>query len=244
MKVSRSKRKREAQKARREARVVAAAPLMPKPAPCTPASSGEPEGQCGNARPEEESEEAGPVEDGPMTEERLRQEAVSTHHLVTRLPKNKFCDACAKCKTTKRRCSISTRRSDPPCKFGEKVTVDFLIACGDDPRGLGEELVDRVILDICARMRWCAPAGNRTDDNVVEAFAEFVGPRRLQSVRSDNGIEIGAACRKLGVPNPTGTPRVSQTSGVVERVVRHVEDGPDGSGPGRNARAVLAPGVA
>jgi len=146
-------------------------------------------------------------------------------------PKNPFCEVCKVAKATEqpsRRVSLSISKKDAPGVFGEKVAVDFFVASCEEFIGLDDQHTALVLLDIGTRMRPRAPMGNRSEEDTIQAIMNVRGSAKIQFLRSDNAPELKAACRRLDIPNPTSTPYVSHSNGVVERAIRHLREGTRG----------------
>ena len=70
----------------------------------------------------------------------LITEARSLRHLMTHLPKNRFCPHCQRAKITSRpaRSRHAAADDDPPKQFGDRVLVDTMIAKSEESRGIDD----------------------------------------------------------------------------------------------------------
>ena len=78
-------------------------------------------------------------------------------------------------------------------------------------------------LDIGTGWREAAPDASRNTTAAVKAFHQFAGQDEIKSFYSDNAGELTKAADQLGWTNPTSTPTDSQSNGIAERNVQHIE---------------------
>ena len=115
---------------------------------------------------------------------------------------------------------------DKPNKFGDQVTGDHLISKAENSRGFDGATAAMVLYDLGTKWTQCEPTCERNASSAEEALRDFVGPvDPVASMRIDNARELKKAAVKAGLCSDKSTPYVSQTNGVVERRVRHVEEG-------------------
>ena len=71
----------------------------------------------------------------------LRAEAISTRHLPTHQPKNRYCKACTRCKMQGTPCGrgASSSYGTKPEKFGDICTCDHIIAYDELSKGINGE---------------------------------------------------------------------------------------------------------
>ena len=89
----------------------------------------------------------------------LREKAQTTEHLLTHLPKNPFCKACIRGKTTRKH-ARTRQLADMtliPTLFGEQVTADHLVSNRADSQGVEGSAYAVFIFDIAARYLDCYP---------------------------------------------------------------------------------------
>ena len=66
------------------------------------------------------------------------------------------------------------------------------------------------------------PAATKSEDDTVEAFQHWAGPKdKVDSFYADNAPELKAAAKRVGWRMPTATPGVPRTNGLIERMVRN-----------------------
>ena len=132
---------------------------------------------------------------GNKTEEQLRQEAVSPHHLFTHRPKNPYCETCKIAKMMKpyatRKGGSRHVKSD---KFGDHIVADHVIMKKSIETGVDDESVMMVIKDIYTQYRYAYPAESKSSDEIIKGFNHFL--RTTDSVGvvyTDNSPEFNAA---------------------------------------------------
>ena len=69
----------------------------------------------------------------------LRAEAVSREHLMTHMPKNKYCPACQRAKMQHKPCRSGSSLGPVPESFGDQVTADHIVSRSEISQGLTGE---------------------------------------------------------------------------------------------------------
>ena len=162
---------------------------------------------------------------------RMIEIANSWEHCRTHLPKNPWCPACQIGKLYHQRKPNRSKESpseDPEeeLPFGSKTTADYLIARGEKSKGFDGAEAALVMLDLGTRWREIAPTAKRNTFESVKALQHFAGPKtEIHSFYSDSGRELVSAAEHLSWCHVTSVPYIHHTNGIVEREVRHVEEG-------------------
>jgi len=83
-----------------------------------------------------------------------------------------------------------------------------------------------VVLDLGTRWRDCYPSAERDATQSRLALQCFIGPRtKVKTFQCDGARELYRAAVDLCVCPTTSRPYVSQSNSLVERAIRHVEEG-------------------
>jgi hypothetical protein len=69
----------------------------------------------------------------------LKAEAVSREHLMTHMPKNKWCPACQRAKMQHKACRSGSTLGPVPESFGDQVTADHIVSRSEASQGLTGE---------------------------------------------------------------------------------------------------------
>ena len=162
----------------------------------------------------------------PSEEERLREEALSVEHLACHLPKNPFCTSCNRAKLFKHHSRKRVRGSvtDDVVKICDKVIADSLIAKG---RNVSFEGSSSAVISYDIATKWTEPFPTPSQDfnHVRKALLTFLGDIIPKSFHSDNAPVFKAVAESEGWCASTSTPFVSESNGVIERIIRLVIDG-------------------
>jgi hypothetical protein len=155
-------------------------------------------------------------------------EAKTLRHMLTHLPKNDHCEACTRANMVKkhaRRCHTPSG-PDAPTAFGDSVTADHLFSAGDKDVGTHGERYAMVVLDQGTRWRDCFPSAEKDTTQSRIALQSFLGPRvTVNTFQCDGARELYKAAAELGICPTTSRPYVPQSNSLVERAIRHVEEG-------------------
>ena len=115
---------------------------------------------------------------------------------------------------------------DSPTIFGDSITADHLFSTGEQSMGAAGEQYAMVVLDLGTRWRDCYPSAERDATQSRLALQSFIGPRTtVKTFQCDGARELYKAAVDLGICPTTSRPYVSQSNSVVERAIRHVEEG-------------------
>ena len=100
----------------------------------------------------------------------LKKEALSVHHLLTHMPKNRYCAACMKAKMQKAHCRKKKGESlgPRPLNFGDQITADHLISKDEASHGIDSQKVAMVILDRATKWIWCDPSAINSTENCIK----------------------------------------------------------------------------
>ena len=157
----------------------------------------------------------------------LKAEAVSVKHLLTHLPKNPFCETCVRAKMenakSKQKGGVTAHGFT---KFGEHVTADTIVLHGIKDRGIGNKNNAIVMFDFGTGWLSCHPVRSRSEEDTMEAFRDFVGPKdKVVSFYSDGAPEITACAKAMRWYSDTSTPGVPRNNSVAENKVKLVING-------------------
>ena len=113
------------------------------------------------------------VEPGPCRD--LRADALSTKHLLTHHPKNRYCKACARCKMLRTPCKhgASSNYGAKPEKFGDICTCDHIIACDELSKGINGEQEALVLVGIATGWMFGYPVKTKSAKDVIASVIEF-----------------------------------------------------------------------
>ena len=155
------------------------------------------------------------------TNEMLKQEALSLHHLLTHSPKNPFCEACLAGKLRQkaaRRKLASNEKSLQVSRFGEGVRMDHVVL-RESTEGIDGDRGALVLQDIFSGYVGFYPAKDRTVDECIRALRHFVGTIEVIFIQSDNAREFLALARELNVAHSSSTPYRHQSNAHIERQI-------------------------
>jgi hypothetical protein len=157
----------------------------------------------------------------------VRQEAsLSTRHLMTHMPMNKWCDACQRTKAQHvpaRNPGGSRIFETPPTKFGERVTLDYLVTLDNKDKEIDDGRNAAVIYDVGTKWHHCHPTCVRDLCDAVEALNEFTGPNDyIHFMHSDCAPEIIKAAKDLGYCHDESMPGRPQANGIAEAACKRV----------------------
>ena len=197
-------------------------PPQPLPPPAKPPGDG------ALADSERESSE----DDGLAKHRKLVKEAQSLEHSrLSHFPKNPACPTCQRSRMYRKR--VAARRADPLAdrgmlpevmQFGERVATDFIIV-----RKLkdGKENATQVVRGEYSGWARAYPVAKRDTDTVSRNLLLFLGPaydRTTVICKSDQAIEILAACKCLGVVHEDTLDSRFPHNSQLERDIRTIEE--------------------
>eukprot|EP00971_Amphidinium_carterae_P140703 2788424-Amphidinium_carterae.1 len=181
----------------------------------------------GDVTPEDDIIEADIAQTG-RARKSLVDEARSLAHQLTHLPKSPYCHTCARGKATSMR-SPRTSGSElykSAKKFGDVVTVDHAIAQSKMDHGIDNEVAMVVILDVYTGWLQCYPVMTKDADEVCNALRDICGPQLvIKTMYSDNAPELVQAAYEKAWVHERALPGISRNNGLVERMVRHIQEG-------------------
>ena len=155
------------------------------------------------------------------------EDAKSSTHLCTHLPKNPYCTLCMRAKVNQKQNHKQKHTIDAK-KFGDPVTGDHLISNGLQSNGIDGEAAGFLFRDRAIRFKQLYPAATKTAKECEKAFERVQGPmmsNRIIHLYTDGAPEDKKAGKNLRTCHDTGTPYRSATFGIAEREVRHVLEG-------------------
>ena len=158
-------------------------------APCAPAAEADAEASAPGGNPadvpggnstEKESQDPSLLEDvtPERKEEKLKKEALTTRHLLTHFPKNKFCEACQRAKVQAKPARSHKKRepSDehPAAEaFGDEITADHLDSKGPLSQGFEGANFGVVFKDRGTKWIDVFPKATKSEGHTTEAIREF-----------------------------------------------------------------------
>ena len=198
--------------------------IMPPPPLPPPAK---PPGDGALADSERESSE----DDGLTKHRKLVKEAQSLEHRLSHFPKNPACPTCQRSRMYRKR--VAAKRADPLAdrgmlpevtQFGERIATDFIIV-----RKLkdGKENATQVVRDEYSGWVRAYPIAKRDTDTVSRNLLLFLGPaydRTTVMCKSDQAIEILAACKRLGFVHEDTLENRFPHNSQLERDIRTIEE--------------------
>jgi len=160
----------------------------------------------------------------------LKAEAITLKHLMTHLPKNKYCPYCRWAKAIAKHARKRGHRREEglPKLFGQLVTGDHWLSKDGRSLGLNGEKFALLLYDIGTKIIYCDPQGSKDTEWNMKASNDFAGTepgKKVQQFYSDNAKELVAAARLLGIVHPTSIPYVSTTNALAERRITIVKEG-------------------
>ena len=156
----------------------------------------------------------------------LKAEAASREHMMTHMPKNKWCPACQRAKMQHKACRRGSSLGPVPESFGDQVTADHIISRSTASQGLTGEKNALVLLDRATGYIECYPLGTKSSSDTWDAFNEFLGPAGyVRSLYTDDSPELIKTAKDMKVPLAKAIPGRPSTNGVAERAVRSVVEG-------------------
>jgi hypothetical protein len=163
-----------------------------------------------------------------MLEERLSEEqrAKTKEHLLTHLPKNRFCSACQRGKMadTKKRAKHGVALGSLPTKFGEEITCDHLVARSAAAQGLDGERNMLVVKDRATNYVDCFPVFSKGAQEVAVSLRMFFGRVKPGLIYTDCAPELAKAIEYIAA-HGTARPYRHETNGRIERTIRLVAEG-------------------
>ena len=190
----------------------------------------EPEEHVGGERlrdPEEDEDEIEvAVEDGVGVKRKkgtLKGEADTMEHMLTYRYSNPCCDSCVRAKMRR----LKTRRGAfkrPPKKWGDVVTMDFILPERVDSLGFDEDKEVLTIRDLYSRMMMAYTTTSRDTDEVVRCIRHFMGRRKIQLIYSDEAPEFVKACKGLRIEHDTSLPGRKKNNSLAERTNLYIID--------------------
>ena len=158
----------------------------------------------------------------------LKLEATSIYHQMTHLPKNPWCDHCMRAKMQRKphRRGATKGFGKPPEKFGDHVTMDYILSYTKGSKGMNGESDVAVFKDLYTGWTQGIPVKSRSAAHLLGAIKEFAG--RVNDVKvlyTDKGPEIDAALMSTTITPVHSTIGIKQNNGIAERANRTIEDG-------------------
>ena len=172
--------------------------------------------------------------EGEMPVDRLRRlvaEANSLEHKLCHYPKNPHCPVCQRSRMYRKkvrrfRHDALTDRGMLPAvtQFGERIATDFVIV---QKLSSGKEHVVQVVRGEFSGWIRAYPLNKRDTSSVVGNILSFLGPSYDQPsimVKSDQAIEVRAACKQLGCHFEGTLENRFPHNSVLERDIRTVQE--------------------
>ena len=198
--------------------------IMPPPPLPPPAK---PPGDGALADSERESSE----DDGLTKHRELIKEAQSLEHRLSHFPKNPACPTCQRSRMYRKR--VTAKRADPLAdrgmlpevtQFGERIATDFIIV-----RKLkdGKENAIQVVRGEYSGWVRAYRIAKRDTDTVSRNLLLFLGPaydRTTVMRKSDQAIEILAACKRLGFIHEDTLENRFPHNSQLERDIRTIKE--------------------
>jgi hypothetical protein len=130
-------------------------------------------------------------EEGDPPGRDLKAEAVSREHLMTHMPKNKWCPACQRAKMQHKACRRGSTLGPVPESFGDQVTADHIVSRSEASQGLTGEKNAPALLDRATGYIERFPLGTKSSSDTWDAFNEFLGPNGyIRSLYTDDSPEL------------------------------------------------------
>jgi hypothetical protein len=155
-----------------------------------------------------------------------RQRATSIEHLLTHLPKNKYCSACQRGKMidTQKRAKTGTDLGPSPARYGQEITCDHLVARSAAAQGVEGERNMLVVRDRATGMVDCFPVQSKSSQEVSISLRCFLGQTKPGMIYTDCAPELAKAIENIAA-HGTAQPYRHETNGRIERTIRLVAEG-------------------
>ena len=163
-----------------------------------------------------------------LGEKALREEAKSKGHLLTHIPKNPFCEVCAKAKMLKPSRAKGGSTKVEADVFGDHITGDFLVTMTEEEEGIDTEKVALVVQGDATSFQYVYPTARRNAESIILSLKHFASPGNKIGVKrfyNDNAPELVAAMKVLQRRHMISKGCISKTDAVAERLVRSVLEG-------------------
>ena len=152
----------------------------------------------------------------------LKHEAKTLSHLLTHRYKNPYCDSCVRGKMKHFKTHRGAFKRDLK-KFGDLITFDALeTAKVLETEGYLLEKRVLIIRDKYTGMIGAFPSRSLDRDDVVRAFKQFVGNRKVRMAYADKATNFDAAFDELKIPLDHSLPGRPQTNSIAERTNQFV----------------------
>ena len=158
----------------------------------------------------------------------LRLEALSVHHQLTHVPKNKYCPACVRAKMLRKPARRSKRPiGDTVKKFGDLVNADHVLAQSAEACGLFGERDALIVVDRYSGFIDAYPLMSKSAEDVHASLVDYFGSDRPQNVYmwSDSAPELIKAVHKMGICHGKALPGRHQHNGWCEGQIRNIVQG-------------------
>ena len=138
-----------------------------------------------------------------------RAEAISTRHLLIHQPKNRYCNACTRCKMQRTPCrrGASSSYDTKPERFGDICSHDHIIAYDELSKGINGEQEALVLVDFATGWMFGYPVRTKSAKDFVTSVIDFSTLREIKLMHSDPAPELRAAIGSLEIafgPAPVG----------------------------------------
>jgi hypothetical protein len=159
-----------------------------------------------------------------------KTEAMSVKHLATHKPKLRSCDTCGRAKAMRAQRVRASKKAWErvrkiqavrPEKFGDRVTLDHIIARNERTVGYGKQQNAITLIDAASDFRWGKAQRYKTGKENLEVMRKFQGsdPKdKIKYAYSDAAPEIAYVVKKMGLGgyHDISTPGDSQGNGAAE----------------------------
>jgi hypothetical protein len=197
-----------------------------------PAPAVVPEARADDGREEGGSSDADSEQEMPKDRmRRLIAEANSLEHRLSHYPKNPHCPVCQRSRMYRKkvrrfRHDALTDRGRLPAviQFGERVATDFVIV---QKLSTGKEDVIQLIRDEFSGWISAYSLNKRDTPTVVGNILSFLGPfydQPSMMVKSDQAVEVRAACKQLGCHFEGTLEKWFPHNSVLERDIRTLQE--------------------
>jgi hypothetical protein len=168
-----------------------------------------------------------------------KTEAMSMRHLATHKPKLRSCDTCRRAKAMQARRIRTSKQALKrvrkiqavrPEKFGDRVTLDHIIARSERNMGYGEQQNAITLIDAATDFRWGKDQKYNSGEENLQVLQKVQGPDptdKIKYVYSDAAPEIAYVVEKkgLGGCHDKSTPGDSQGNSAAENNNRDTKMG-------------------